>query len=444
MKMTKQLLSLFNLFLTLILVLSLAGCSQKTVQTGKPTDDSSIASTADSSVSPFPQTAQTVNLMKSIQKNTVTGKSADNTFIASTADFAVSLFQKTVTENENSLISPLSVMLALAMTANGADSQTKSEMETLLGGTIPLEELNEYLYSYVQSFPSDDTYKLHLANSIWFRDDENRLTVNPDFLQKNADYYGAGAYKRPFDQQTLQEVNDWVKENTNGMIHQMIDQIDAFDVMYLINAIAFDAEWDTAYTKNAVGEGTFTAIDGSEHTVEMMSSTEHLYLDDGKASGFMKDYKGGKYSFAALLPKEGIDINDYVASLTGEDLIHMIQNAKNVSVSAQLPKFSYDYFVEMDEALITLGMPTAFDDLQADFSKLGKSTYGNIYMGHVLHKTFISVDELGTKAGAATIVIEKDGAVLSEYSVVLDRPFVYLIIDRETSLPLFMGTVMDF
>lgn len=444
MKMKRQFPSLLSLPLALILVLNLTGCFQKTVSTGKPEDDSSISSTADSSVSPLPQTAQTVNLMENIQKNTVTGKTADDTFTASTADFAVSLFQKTVTENENSLISPLSVMIALSMTANGADTQTKSEMETLLGGAIPLEELNEYLYSYVQSLPSDDTSKLHLANSIWFRDDENRLTVEPDFLQKNADYYGAAAYKSPFDQQTLQDINNWVKENTNGMIDQMIDQIDLFDVMYLINAIAFDAEWENTYTKDAVREGVFTAIDGSKHTVQMMSSTEHLYLDDGKASGFMKDYKGGKYSFVALLPKEGVNINDYVSSLTGENLIHVIQDAQNASVSAQLPKFSYDYFVKMKEALITLGMPTAFDGTQADFSKLGKSTYGNIFIGDVLHKTFISVDELGTKAGAATAVITKDNAVLPEYSVVLDRPFVYFIIDRETSLPLFMGTVMNF
>ena len=380
------------------------------------------------------------DLMESVSAQTVTGKTTDEAFISSSADFAVELFKRTVTQGENSLISPLSVMLALEMTANGADSQTRAEMEALLGGNIPLEELNEYLYTYIQNLPSDEKYKLEIANSIWFRDDGS-LEVNPVFLQANADYYDAAAYKAPFDKQTVADINNWVKEKTDGMITQLIEEIPAEALMYLINAVVFDAEWQTVYTKQNVSDGTFYAYDSTEQSVEMMHSTESRYLDDGMATGFIKNYKDGKYSFAALLPNEGVSIDDYIASLTGEGMTATLTGAANESVTVSLPKFSYDYEISMNDALKALGMSTAFDADNADFSKLGTSSVGNLFVGEVLHKTFIEVNENGTKAGAVTSVM-MCGAGLPDYSVTLDRPFVYMIIDNATNLPIFIGTVL--
>ena len=386
---------------------------------------------------------QAADLMDGVTANTITGKAADDAFIGGSADFAVKLFQKTVAEDKSSLISPLSVMLALAMTANGADNTTKAQMEALLGGEIPLDTLNEYLYTYVKGLPSEKKSKLNIANSIWFRDEEDRLTVEQSFLQKNADYYGAAAYKSAFDGQTLSDINNWVKQNTDGMIDKILDQIDADTVMYLINAVVFDAEWETVYKKNDIYDGTFTALDGTKQTVPMMRSDESKYIDDGKATGFIKAYKDGNYSFAALLPNEDVSLRDYIASMTGEGFVNAVKNAESAYVAAQMPKFSYDYEIKMNDALKALGMPTAFDFNAADFSKLGRSAYGNIYIGEVLHKTFISVDELGTKAGAVTKVEMKDESAPMGYSVKLDRPFVYAIVDNATGLPVFMGTVTE-
>ena len=163
-------------------------------------------------------------------------------------------------------------------------------------------------------------------------------------------------------------------------------------------------------------------------------------LDDGRATGFAKPYAGGKYSFAALLPNEGVAIADYVASLSGETLIKTITGAEKTAVSVSLPKFSYDYTVKMNDALKALGMPDAFFRRPGRFQRLGRSSRGNIYIGEVLHKTFIAVDELGTKAEAVTKVEMKDEAYV-ETKIVLDRPFVYAIIDNATALPLFIGTV---
>jgi serine protease inhibitor len=383
------------------------------------------------------------DLTDGIAANTVAGKAADEDFIQNSANFAAELFKKSVSNGENSLVSPLSVMLALAMTANGADTQTRVEMETVLGGEIPLEDLNEYLYSYVKKLPSGGKYKLGIANSIWFRDDEDRLTVEKDFLQKNADYYGASAYKAAFDDKTLADINGWVKDKTDGMIDKILDQIDVDTEMYLINALVFDAEWDTVYKKNDIYTGSFTSYSGAKRDVPMMSSEETKYVNDGRATGFIKDYKDGKYSFLALLPNEDVPIDGYIESLTGEGLLNAVSSAQNAHVYAELPKFSYDYTVKLNDALRALGMPTAFDGGAADFSRLGRSAYGNLYIGEVLHKTFISVDELGTKAGAVTKVEIKAESAIQGYYVKLNRPFVYAIIDNTTNLPLFLGAVMD-
>ena len=401
----------------------------------------SVLATGMMSLSGCGTKVQAANLMEGIAAKTVSGKAADDAFKNSSADFAIKLFQQTRDGNKNSLISPLSVMLALSMTANGAKGKTLAQMESLLGGDIPMETLNEYLYSYIKALPSEKTAKLNIANSIWFRD--NGFTAEKAFLQKNADYYGAEAYKSVFDEKTLRDINNWGKKNTDGKIEKIIDDLDPDAVMYLINTVLFDAEWENIYKKNEVRDGAFTAIDSTKKTVPMMYSEEHSYLDDGKATGFIKPYKNG-YSFVALLPNEDISLSGYVASMTGKSFIDTIENAKEVPVETAIPKFSYDYDIEMSGALKALGMLLPFDAEKADFSALGSSDSGNIFISRVLHKAYIAVDEKGTKAGAATAV-ETVYTALEEgvYKVTLDRPFVYAITDDATGLPVFIGTVTD-
>lgn len=393
---------------------------------------------------------QAADLMDGITPEKVTEKAVDIDFISQQSNLYFDIFKASAAENQadgktdSLLVSPLSIILALSMTANGADGQTKSEMEALLGGEKTIDELNEYLYSYVKSLPSGDKYKLEIANSIWFRDDEDRLTVEKEFLQKNANYYSADAYKSPFDDQTLKDINNWVKNNTDGMIDKILDEISEDAVMYLINAITFDAEWKKPYEKSDIHNGMFTAYNGEKQDVKMMTSGESTYIHDDQTTGFIKNYKDSKYSFAALLPSEGIDIYDYIKNLDGDKFISLIQNAEHSYITAIMPKFSYDYDISMNDILHDLGMPTAFDGGAADFSKLGSSSRGNIFISDVLHKTFISVDELGTRAGAATSVeMRAEGAMEETQRVVLDRPFVYAIVDNETSLPIFIGAVTE-
>lgn len=382
---------------------------------------------------------QANNLMEGIEANTITGKEIDERFIDNASRFSIDIFKKSINDG-NSLVSPLSVMLALSMTANGADNETLTQMEKVLGDDMTIDDLNNYLYTYAKGLPNKEKSKFEISNSIWFRD-ENSFKVEQSFLQKNADYYNADAYKSAFDKQTVSDINSWVKDRTDGMIDKILDEIDADSLMYLINAIVFDAEWENIYTKESVNKREFTNIDGSKVNVDMMASDESKFISGDKEQGFIKPYKNGDYRFVAILPDESISINDYVEALTGEYFISLIEGAENSGVKAYLPKFSYDYRVTMNDALMNMGMVEAFDG-SADFSKIGKSDEGNIFISEVLHKTFISVDERGTKAGAVTSVEMKTTGMLMD-TVVLDRPFVYAIIDNATSLPIFIGTVVE-
>ena len=364
---------------------------------------------------------------------------------AAVADFGVRLFKTSMEEGENTLISPLSVLYALAMTANGADGETLAQMEQVLG--MDVDNLNSYMLAYLDLLPETKDYKMSLANSIWFKDDPN-FTVEQSFLQTNADYYGAGAYKAAFDEGTRNDINNWVKEHTDGMIPEIIDEIPDEAIMYLVNALAFDAKWADEYEEHQIREGRFTMENGTRQDVDMMHSEEYTYLEDDLATGFIKYYKDRKYAFVAMLPNEGVSVSQYVDSLTGEHLRELLNNTQDLTVFASIPKFETEYDIEMSEVLQEMGMTDAFDYRVADFSKLG--TYNvdgmNICINRVLHKTFISVSEQGTRAGAATAVeMVAEGAmeIVEFKEVVLDRPFVYMLIDCETNLPFFIGTMMN-
>ena len=361
-------------------------------------------------------------------------------FKTAMADFSMSLFKGLVTKDgENDLISPLSAVICLAMIANGADGETKTQMETAFG--MDVETINKSLYAYTSSLYRADDCKLNLADSIWFRDEKNRLHVNEEFLQTNADWYDAQIYSAPFDDSTLKDINNWCKKYTDGMIEKMIDSIDADTVMYLVNALTFDAKWADKYEKKDVNEAQFTNYDGSKNTVQMLSSEESVYLSADGVKGFAKNYAGNKYSIVGLLPDEETDIYDYIDSLTGEAWMNLWNGRQTASVSVQMPEFSYSASMELNDTLKAMGMTDMFDG-EADFSKLGYSENGNIYCSEVCQKTFIQVDRNGTKAAAITWGGMNDEACVEElYSVILDRPFIYAIVDNATGLPLFVGAV---
>lgn len=434
MKTKKAVLNIISLVLVLIMALNFAGCGKEIVITEE-----------------VPEGEMRSKLMASeltagLTANKVSGKSADSKFTKSQFEFCAELFKACVKErgNESVFISPLSVQLVLAMTGNGANGETKAQIEKGLSSTIPLDELNGYLYSYVNSLASEEEYKTNIANSVWLRDNENCLQAENEFLQKCCDYYSAEVYKASFDSQTVKDMNLWVSKKTDGMIKNITNEISPADMMFILNAVMFDAVWDEPYADGAADNGTFTSVTGEQHRVMMMPSGEDVYLEDDNATGFIKDYKDGKYAFAALLPNENVNINDYVESLTGEKISAILRGAQNERVSVKIPKFTCEFNISLKDVLSEMGMNLAFDEKEADFSKMAKSSMGNIFIGDAFHKAFITVDERGTKAAAATII--KGGASAAPTKireVFLERPFVYMIIDKSQNLPIFIGVLTD-
>lgn len=374
----------------------------------------------------------------------------EDTANAAAMDFAVRLFQEELKNvagsatdvpgagAQNKLISPISVLLALAMTTNGANGETLAQMETVLG--MSTEQLNVFAKEYLGGLSEE----LRIANSIWLRDSSS-FTVNDSFTDINKTYYGADVFKKPFDQSTVNEINGWVDEKTDGMIKEVVREIPEVSMMYLINALSFVADWEEPYLESQLKQEIFTTAWGTTQEIDMMHSMEDIYLEDEKATGVMKYYEGKKYAFVALLPKQGVSLSEYTQYLTGEGLQTLLSNPQDCRVETWIPEFELDYEVEMKEVLKNMGMTLAFDENEADFSALGSSEDGNIFINSVLHKTFIEVSLEGTKAGAVTIVdmyvksANMDTRPLKQ--VKLDHPFIYMIIDCENNQPVFMGTM---
>ena len=356
------------------------------------------------------------------------------------ADFALKLFNACRKDGENTLVSPISVLSALGLAQNGAVGQTLSQMEETLGFTQ--DELNKFIQSYMQSLSSGKKYKLSLANSIWLRD--GAFEANPVFLQTNADYYGADAYKAAFDESTAKDINRWVESNTDGMIPSIIDRITDDTQLYLINALAFDAEWEDPFREDQIHERVFTCADGSKKTVEFMypetysDSTDYLATDG--AEGIIMYYKDRKYAFVALLPAEGTSPAQLAASLTGKKLLEMLATPQSVSLIAGIPKFELSWDADLATILAGMGMQDAFGP-GAEFPRIGNDA--NFYIDSVIHKSYISVNEKGTRAGAATAVAMNATSPLLEKTVILDRPFLYMLIDCESNIPFFIGVVED-
>lgn len=347
--------------------------------------------------------------------------------------FSTELFKNSVDNSKNSLISPLSVIMALGMTANGADGVTLEEAEALFGKLYVLN------YGFA-GYRDLQNGQLKTANSIWIKDTPG-FVVKEDFLKTNALYYGADAYLAPFNSHTLRDINNWVKENTDGEIDKILDELESDVMMCLINTVLFDAEWASPYTD--FSKRDFRGTSG-EKQVEMMTSTESVYLETENAKGFMKSYKNGDYSFAALLPDESVSLAEFISSLDGATLKNLFDGKQSARVKATIPKFSYDYDISMAKIISEMGWQSAFSGETADFSKISDAP---LYISDVLHKTHIDFDSNGTKAAAATVVtMTKTSAEIEiepSIRLVFDRPFMYVIYDNNSRVPVFIGTVTE-
>ena len=378
----------------------------------------------------------------------------DQTTTHALFDFTSRLLQGAYPTNQqaNVLVSPLSALFALALAEAGAAGDTLSQLETATG--MDIESLATYLGAYARRISGEDLYDtqqkgdalaLKCANSIWLRSSDD-LTVSDNYLTTCKGTFDAQAFSAPFDSTTVEDINSWANSKTDGMIDQLVDHIAADEQLCLINALAFNDVWEEPYEEGDVQGDTFTTEKGDEQSVRMMHSHETAYLENSLAEGFLKPYENYNFAFVALLPKQGVRLADLVTSLDGTSLHDMITNpVPNIEVSAGLPKFSLDYQTTLNDQLVAMGVRDAFDPRLADFSRMATLKDGNLAISTVLQKTFIDVNEAGTKAAAVTAIgITGSTATPDEpevREVILDRPFVYFIIDNMTLTPLFAGVM---
>lgn len=356
-------------------------------------------------------------------------------------DFALDLLRQSA-DGENVLVSPLSALGALAMAENGADGETLAQMERATG--MGADELIGLLRAY--GVPAEDD-PISIANSVWLRDSDG-LAVEDDFLAACGDQLGAQVFSAPFDDSTVADVNAWVSERTHEMIPQMLDQISGDAQVLLVNALAFEGGWEEPFDSELTSPDTFICEDGSEQDVTMMHSTEGGYLEGELATGFVKPYEGYDYAFVGLLPAEGVTVDELLASLDGSALEELLTPVAGAGAEIGLPQFTASHEAELTDALRALGVTDAFDPTLADFSRMGDTDDGSLFVSSVLQKTFVDVNERGTRAAATTVVTVGETAAgpgdpIEYHEVVLDRPFVYLIMDLRTDTPVFAGTVMD-
>ena len=389
---------------------------------------------------------QSEDLMQHIgpSKGLVTSGEATPAVTDGYYQFAHNLLQSTSErQHENIMISPLSVYLALGMSANGAQVETKAAMVKVLSPKASLEDLNKNVAFWIDAL--SDTEKntiVEIANSIWVQHDYH---VAQKFLQINADYFKATAKSIDFnDQEAAKTINSWIAKSTKDKIDSIIDRTSADMLVMLINASYFKSDWEEPFEVKRTREQIFHAQSEDIMRPFMHTIRSMQYIDFNQAQGIMMPYEGRRYWFAALIPQEGLSIRSWFEHQDPRDLFSVL-NGKHSIVSAEvdlaIPTFTSTYEVSLITDLASMGMKIAFLPDQADFSLMSEAGTKDLFISDVKHKSFIQVDEVGTEAAAVTSVVMKATAMAPQEikRIVFDRPFLYAIIDRTTELPLFIG-----
>ncbi|MDR0592248.1 MAG: hypothetical protein LBG60_03105 [Bifidobacteriaceae bacterium] len=354
--------------------------------------------------------------------------------------------QAATAETPNPIYSPLSVYLALSMVGDGAAGATAEEFAAALAADR--DQANQaaaaLLADYAQFDGADgDRPTLKLADSVWV-DDE--ITLTDAFKADMIDVYQSEPKTVDFGQpDSAEPVNQWVSDQTNGLIKQILDQQTAFDLMlYLANAVYFKASWFTPAQPFLTAPADFAAADGRTVQADMMTF-EHaagwLALDDG-TEGALLNYGDGRFAMLAVMPAGGVEAVDW----TGQTLagwLEQIETPDQSGLTVKLPKWEADSEpLDLIPALRAAGLESAFDD-RADLSGIDGGAHG-LFISSVAHRAIIKVDEAGTEAAAATGIAVACAAISGETRTVLfDRPFAYSIIDTTTGLPIFLGQVGD-
>lgn len=354
--------------------------------------------------------------------------------------FTLNLFEQTLTtleQDENIMVSPLSVSMSVGMTANGAEGATRDAIyKTLQYEGYAQDFINQYYQKIIYALPNlDPEVQVDIANSIWYKDD---FKVVPRFLKTNATYYQATAEALNFsDPKSVEIINAWVDKKTQGKIPTIIDNIPGDLRMMLINALYFKGAWKTPFKKEATRSDQFTAPSGAVQTAFMhRQGSMPVWVNDQLRAVELPYGEHKTYSMLAVLPNPGVSPAEVLKSLNETPLSDAEFTPRMVSLD--LPKFKFAYEQTLNDALSALGLQPAMND-RADFT--GISAQGGLRISEVKHKTFIEVNEEGTEAAAVTSTGISVTSMPQYFEMRFDHPFLFFIKENKTGLILFSGLV---
>lgn len=345
----------------------------------------------------------------------------------------------------NLFFSPLSVALALAMTYNGAAGETQKTMaQTLQLDGLRLVEINEASAALLKTLTkADRKIELTIANSLWAR---QGVTFNPDFLARNQQFYGAEIASLNFNSPRAKLIiNNWVSRKTKERIPAIIEQVDAQEVLFLINAIYFKGQWQKQFEKSLTQKLPFYLLSGARQQVPMMSQAgRYQHFQDRNFQALSLPYGNGSTRLYLFLPARGVSMQSFLASVNHATWEQWMTRFQEMPGEIKIPRFKLAYEANLNEPLKTLGMNIAFTPEKADFSGMRKQR--DLFLSEVKHKAVLDLNEQGTEAAAATSVGVSVTSVIEppqRFSFVANRPFLLVIRNQQTGTLLFLGVVTE-
>jgi serine protease inhibitor len=343
---------------------------------------------------------------------------------------------------ENVFLSPLSASMALGMATNGALGETRDEMVATLGfGVLEMPEVNAAYRDLIALLRGlDSRVEMEIANSVWT---QRGYPIEPAFVQTAQTYFGARAEELDFlNPASMRTINDWVKQATGGRITDLLEEKPREEVAFLVNAIYFKASWTTQFDPRRTQAAGFRNQDGSLSTVRMMRADD-MPVRFRRGSGYVAGelpYSRGAYAMTIVVPDEDVDLDDFVATLDVGTWDAIAAGMSEQKLMVHLPRFRMEHEAELNDALQALGMRRAFHYKLADFRALSpRALVDELHITEVLQKAIVEVTEEGTVAAAATSVAI--GPTSMPPSLVVDRPFVFMIRERVSGTIFFIGKV---
>jgi serpin B len=383
----------------------------------------------------------------------VVDQSDMTTLVNGDSEFAFDLYQALNKEDGNIFYSPYSISLALAMTYAGARGETAQQMADTLHYQLDQSALHSAFNNLGIELEKrgegakgkdEKGFRLNIVNAIWGQKGYKFLSNYLDLLAEN---YGAGLRVLDFiknPNQSREVINQWVSDQTEGRIKDLIPEgsITPLTRLVLTNAIYFNAAWALPFKPDATLNGPFHLISGTDVTAAMMKQTGSFKYSEGDNYQVIElPYDGQELSMVIFLPAPG-QFTAFEEAMTYQLISNILaQKNGNQYIALTMPKFEFESEFGLKETLMTMGMVEPFLDT-ADFS--GMSSQSDLHIDDVVHKAFVSVDEAGTEAAAASAVIVGTTSMPPEpMTLTLDRPFVFLIRDIQTGTILFIGRVMN-